>query len=147
MVWTDRPGRLEGATVQRADATVLKAFAALAAAVLAAAAVVVTGLLARRALDRRRLAGWDNEWSRTGPQWTGRPCGTRATGAVALADHGPALLADQASPAGRIAAVPGLPGSGSGRRQGYRPQETGGKFTSPRPRLIAGHRRLLRTSP
>ena len=36
------------------------------------AAVAVTGFLARRALDRRRLAAWDAEWSRTGPQWTGR---------------------------------------------------------------------------
>jgi len=28
--------------------------------------------LARRALDRRRLVTWEAEWSRTGPQWTGR---------------------------------------------------------------------------
>ena len=72
MVWTDGSGRLEGAPVQRADVTVLEAFAALAAAALAATVVVVTGFLARRSLDRRRLAAWDAEWSRTGPQWTGR---------------------------------------------------------------------------
>ena len=72
MVWTDRAGKLEGAPVRRADVTIWETFAALAAAVLAAAAVAITGLLARRALNRRRLAAWDAEWSRTGPQWTGR---------------------------------------------------------------------------
>jgi len=72
IVWTDRSGRLEGAPVQHADVTVLEAFAALAAAALAATVVVVTGFLARRSLDRRRLAAWDAGWSRTGPQWTGR---------------------------------------------------------------------------
>jgi len=72
MVWTDRSGKLEGAPVQRADVTIWEAFAALAAAALAAAAVAVTGFLARQGLDRRRLAAWDADWSRTGPQWTGR---------------------------------------------------------------------------
>ena len=71
-VWTDRTGSLEPAPVQRADVTIWEAFAALAAVVLAAAAVAVTGFFARRALDRRRLAAWDAERSRTGPQWTGR---------------------------------------------------------------------------
>jgi hypothetical protein len=72
MVWTGSSGKLEGAPVRRADVTIWETFAALAAAVLAVAAVATAGLLARRALDRRRLAAWDAEWSRTGPQWTGR---------------------------------------------------------------------------
>jgi hypothetical protein len=72
MVWTDRSGSLEPVPVQRAGVVAQEAFAALAAAVLAAAAAAVTGFLARRALDRRRLAAWDAEWSRTGPPWTGR---------------------------------------------------------------------------
>ncbi len=71
-VWTDGSGGLEGAPVRPADVTMQEALAALAATVFAAAAVVVTGFMARRALDRRRLAGWDADWSRTGPQWTGR---------------------------------------------------------------------------
>jgi uncharacterized membrane protein len=58
--------------VQRADVTIWEAFAALAAAVLAAAILIVAGFIARRVLGRRRLAAWDAEWSRTGPQWTGR---------------------------------------------------------------------------
>jgi hypothetical protein len=28
--------------------------------------------LARRALDRRRMRGWEAEWQATGPLWTGR---------------------------------------------------------------------------
>jgi type IV secretory pathway VirB2 component (pilin) len=72
MVWTDGSGRLEGAPVQHVDVTIQEAFVGLAAAVLAAAAVVVTGFLARRALDRRRLAARDADWSRAGLQWTGR---------------------------------------------------------------------------
>ncbi|MGH3287823.1 MAG: hypothetical protein ACRDPD_24520 [Streptosporangiaceae bacterium] len=72
MVWTDRSGRLEGAPVQRADVAAQEACAALPAAVLAAAAVAVTGFLARRVLGKQRLAAWDAEWSRTGPQWTDR---------------------------------------------------------------------------
>jgi hypothetical protein len=72
MVRTDRPGRLEPAPPQRADVTAQEALAALTAAALAAAAMVVTGFLAWLVLDRRRLAAWEAEWSRTGPQWTGR---------------------------------------------------------------------------
>jgi hypothetical protein len=72
MVWTDGSGALEAEPVQRADATVQEVFAALAAAVLATAVLSVAGFLARRALDRRRFASWDEAWSRAGPQWTGR---------------------------------------------------------------------------
>jgi hypothetical protein len=50
----------------------------LSRAVLAAVAGPVTmgffllcgGMLARRALDRRRLAAWDAEWRTIGPRWT-----------------------------------------------------------------------------
>jgi hypothetical protein len=44
MVWTGSSGKLEGAPVRRADVAIWETFAAL----------------------------WDAEWSRTGPQWTGR---------------------------------------------------------------------------
>jgi hypothetical protein len=29
------------------------------------------GMLARRALDRRRLRAWEAEWRASGPQWSG----------------------------------------------------------------------------
>lgn len=72
LVWTDRSGRLQAAPVQRSYVVAQETFAALGAVVLVAVAVATSGFLARRALDRRRLAAWDAEWSRTGPQWTGR---------------------------------------------------------------------------
>lgn len=72
MVWTDEPGRLVPAPVQHADVVAQEVLAALAAAVLAGAVVAISAFLVRRVLDRWRLAAWDAEWSRTGPQWTGR---------------------------------------------------------------------------
>jgi len=35
-----------------------------------AIALIICYWLCRRALDRRRLAAWTREWSRTGPRWT-----------------------------------------------------------------------------
>lgn len=37
---------------------------------IAAVALLVAYALARHALDRRRLAGWEAAWARTGPSWT-----------------------------------------------------------------------------
>lgn len=34
--------------------------------------LAITGMLARRALDKRRMAAWDAEWRATGPRWTTR---------------------------------------------------------------------------
>lgn len=45
--------------------------AALAVAALAVMALIA-GALARRALDARRMAGWDADWLVTGPQWSPR---------------------------------------------------------------------------
>lgn len=47
----------------------------LAAAVSVFALAVllgITGKLARRTLDKRRMAAWDAEWRATGPRWTTR---------------------------------------------------------------------------
>lgn len=72
MIWTDRSGSLRGEPVKRGYVVAQEAIAALWAATLVAFVVAVAGFLAHRALDRRRLAAWDAEWSRTGPLWTGR---------------------------------------------------------------------------
>jgi len=41
--------------------------------VIALGTVLATiGLLARRTLDKRRMAAWDAEWRATGPRWTTR---------------------------------------------------------------------------
>jgi hypothetical protein len=46
--------------------------AAVVAGLVASLLVLGSNPLARRALDRRRLKGWDAEWRATGPLWTGR---------------------------------------------------------------------------
>ena len=71
-VWTTRDGHpvsppLDGSQV--ASLTVLGEVAGVAAL---AAVLTVAGLLARRSLNRRRLAGWDADWQATGPRWTTR---------------------------------------------------------------------------
>jgi hypothetical protein len=37
---------------------------------VAGVALLIAYALARHALDRRRLAGWETAWARTGPRWT-----------------------------------------------------------------------------
>jgi hypothetical protein len=34
--------------------------------------LAITGMLARRALDKRRMAAWDAEWRAIRPHWTTR---------------------------------------------------------------------------
>lgn len=48
-----------------------EAVAALLTVGVAAAVLAVTGIASRRALDKRRIAAWDADWSQVGPQWTG----------------------------------------------------------------------------
>jgi hypothetical protein len=60
---TDPP--LQGSQVT-GDAVLAGSFSVIALATLLA----ITGMLARRALDKRRMAAWDAEWRATGPRWT-----------------------------------------------------------------------------
>ena len=46
--------------------------AAAAAAASLAVTLMVAAWLARRSLDRRRLAAWDADWLANGPQWSPR---------------------------------------------------------------------------
>ena len=72
MVWTDVSGRLTGAPLPHT----MVAGRAVRAAVLTPLGLAVcllgAGMLVHGALDRRRLAAWDAEWSVTGPHWTSR---------------------------------------------------------------------------
>jgi hypothetical protein len=72
LVWTDGSGRLTGSPLRTSEVIGQVAIAASLATMIVAAVLAVLGLLARWALDRRRLAAWDAHWSTTGPQWTGR---------------------------------------------------------------------------
>ncbi len=69
-LWPDRNPLRRAA--DRAEAAVMAGLLAMFLVGVPLAAVATAGLLARRALDRRRLAAWEAEWSRTGAQWTGR---------------------------------------------------------------------------
>jgi hypothetical protein len=70
MVWTNRAGQLADSPLQatqvagRADMSRVLTVAALAVT------LIVLGLLARRTLDKRRLAAWDAEWLATDPRAT-----------------------------------------------------------------------------
>ncbi len=71
-IWLDASGRLTVPPLQPGqitDRTV--AVAALAPAILAIALLAALWL-ARRLVNRRRLADWDAAWSAVGPEWTRR---------------------------------------------------------------------------
>lgn len=71
-LWTDRAGDLTGAPLtdaQVAEQTFLGEGLGVA---LAAGVLTLVGALAYRALNRRRMAGWDADWRVTGPRWTTR---------------------------------------------------------------------------
>ena len=71
-VWTDASGQLASAPLQRADATSQAVLAGILACLALALPLLTAGILSRQAFNRRRLAGWEAEWSSTGPHWTGR---------------------------------------------------------------------------
>jgi hypothetical protein len=69
-IWTDRAGNLVERPREH-DQTVLRASVAAMVAVFGLA-MLLTGVRAgvRRAVDRRRMAGWDAEWSELASRWT-----------------------------------------------------------------------------
>jgi hypothetical protein len=71
-IWVDQTGRLTGPPLTRDQLTGRAQLAAGGAVGGLAVVLATAGWLARRALDRRRLAGWDADWLATGPRWTPR---------------------------------------------------------------------------
>jgi hypothetical protein len=69
-VWIDRAGQLTSPPLSPAQVTGQAAQAAAGASALLALVLAGALLLARRALNRRRLAAWDDCWSAIGPRWT-----------------------------------------------------------------------------
>ncbi|MET9762440.1 hypothetical protein ABZ016_25875 [Streptomyces sp. NPDC006372] len=74
-VWTDRTGALVDAPLSPTESMFQAAATGLLAGSGTAVAVWAGGRLARARLDRRRLAAWDAEWERVGPQWRKRMTG------------------------------------------------------------------------
>lgn len=72
LVWTGRTGQLTGPPLGPAQVASRAQLAAAAAAGSLAIALIAAGWLARRSLDRRRLAAWDADWLATGPRWSPR---------------------------------------------------------------------------
>jgi hypothetical protein len=69
-VWLNRTGNLESPPLTKAQ--VGNRVLADTVVALAGLAVLLAGLAwaIRRVLDRRRLAGWENEWLAVGPRWS-----------------------------------------------------------------------------
>ncbi len=72
LVWTDRVGQLAYPPLQHGQVAGRVALAEGLAVLVLAVALIVAARLARWALDRRRLAGWDADWLATGPRWSPR---------------------------------------------------------------------------
>jgi hypothetical protein len=71
-VWITRDGQLADAPLQDTQVAGQADLAAAFGVVALAATLTVTGVLARRALDRRRMTAWDADWRATGRRWTRR---------------------------------------------------------------------------
>jgi hypothetical protein len=68
-VWLDRHGNVVPAPLSSGEAELQGIALGTATAVGAGATVVFLGWVVRGRLERRRLARWDMEWARIGPQW------------------------------------------------------------------------------
>jgi hypothetical protein len=68
-IWTSRSGEQTGPPLGPSQIAHQGALAGVLAVGGLAVLVIVSALVIRRILDCRRMAGWDAEWSATGPQW------------------------------------------------------------------------------
>ncbi len=72
MVWVNRVGQLADPPLRHTQVVMRAEQAAAVATGSLAVTLIVVGWLARRFLDRRRLAAWDADWLANGPSWTPR---------------------------------------------------------------------------
>jgi len=72
LVWTNQVGQLAGPPLGPTQLASRVQLAGSAAVGALAMALIVAGCLARRSLDRRRLAAWDAGWLANGPRWSPR---------------------------------------------------------------------------
>ena len=69
-VWLNRSGQPAGPPPGLAVMIIYALVTGGAVTAVAGVALLVAYALARYVLDRRRLAGWETAWARTGPSWT-----------------------------------------------------------------------------
>jgi hypothetical protein len=72
LLWMTSDGQLTDPPLQDSQVTGKAVFAATVSVIVLATFLAIAGMLARRALDKRRMAAWDAEWRATGPRWTTR---------------------------------------------------------------------------
>jgi nitrate reductase gamma subunit len=74
-VWVNQVGQLADPPLGRAQLATRAQLARELTAGTLAVVLIVIGWLARRSLDRRRMAAWDADWLATGSRWTPRRLG------------------------------------------------------------------------
>jgi hypothetical protein len=71
-VWTTRDGQLTSHPISDSQVASLADLGEIAGAAAVALLLALVGVVARRSLDKRRMAAWDADWQSTGPRWTTR---------------------------------------------------------------------------
>ncbi len=71
-VWLNRLGQPTAPPAGQAIMIIYALITGGAVAAIAGVALLAAYAAGRHALDRRRLAGWESAWARTGPSWTAR---------------------------------------------------------------------------
>jgi hypothetical protein len=69
-IWVDSSGYLSAAPLTHREVEWRAAQAAMLASAGLAVVLLCAAALARRILDRRRMAAWDTAWQAIGPRWT-----------------------------------------------------------------------------
>ena len=69
-VWTTRDGQLTSMPMGQAQVAYLAGLGEMAGAATVALLLALVEVLARRSLDKRRMAAWEADWQTTGPRWT-----------------------------------------------------------------------------
>jgi hypothetical protein len=69
-VWLNRSGQPAGPPPGQAVMIIYALVTGGAVTTVAGVALLIAYALARHVLDRRRLAGWEIAWAKTGPSWT-----------------------------------------------------------------------------
>lgn len=71
-LWITGDGQPAAPPLQDAQVADSGYFAGTVSVLALAVILAITGLAARRVLDRHRIAAWDAQWRTTGPRWTTR---------------------------------------------------------------------------
>lgn len=70
MVWVDSAGWLTAPPLEHAQVAGQEALAAILAPAALGLVLLCAGSATTHAVNKRRMAGWDEDWRATGPQWS-----------------------------------------------------------------------------